>query len=499
MDAIIRPVTPGSISANQTICSGGDPVAFTSVADASGGGYSFVYQWQSGSSATGPWTDITPNGTNPTYDVPAGLSVTTYYRRRVTATHNGNGRQCIGYTNVISVTITALPTATIAYTGSPFCAIGTATVTQTGQNGGTYSSTAGLIINTTTGTINLATSTPGPYTITYSFTNGACPNTTTASITIVAFPTITTQPVSQTDCKGNSVDFSAGYSPAGTVTYQWQSSTNGGVTWSNIVTAGGSGSASASPIIYSATNIGVGGVNLNLTQYRVIITNSTGCSVTSNAAILTVNEITGITPANTSTVLCEGGSFSFIVTTSGAAPNSYQWKKDGVDLTNGTVGTVITTGATSATLTITGATPAQSGSYQVTIVFPITVPNNNGGNPATCTETSSLVRNVTVNPKPVANTASITKCSTTPGGTTAVFDLTSVNNTVTGGAAGVTVSWYSDAGLTTLIGTPGSYTNTSNPQTVYAKVTNTTTNCFNSAAVTLIVNPKPTAIIIYHN
>ena len=42
-----------------------------------------------------------------------------------------------------SITINALPTATIAYAGSPYCATGTATVTQTGQAGGTYTAPAG--------------------------------------------------------------------------------------------------------------------------------------------------------------------------------------------------------------------------------------------------------------------------------------------------------------------------------------------------------------------
>ncbi len=51
----------------------------------------------------------------------------------------------------------------------PYCATGTATVTQTGTAGGTYTAPAGVVINAATGAINLATSTPGTYTITYSF------------------------------------------------------------------------------------------------------------------------------------------------------------------------------------------------------------------------------------------------------------------------------------------------------------------------------------------
>ena len=73
-------------------------------------------------------------------------------------------------TATTSITITAFPTATISYAGSPYCATGTATVTQTGTAGGTYTAPAGVIINAATGDINLATSTPGTYIITYTFT-----------------------------------------------------------------------------------------------------------------------------------------------------------------------------------------------------------------------------------------------------------------------------------------------------------------------------------------
>ena len=51
--------------------------------------------------------------------------------------------------------------------------------------------TCWCFINAATGAINLATSTPGTYTITYSFTVGACSNTATTSITITALPTAT--------------------------------------------------------------------------------------------------------------------------------------------------------------------------------------------------------------------------------------------------------------------------------------------------------------------
>ena len=84
-----------------------------------------------------------------------------------------------------------MPTASISYADSPYCMVSLATVTQIGQTGGTYSSTAGLSLNSSTGAINLATSTVGTYTVIYSFTDGnSCSNTTSASVTINPLPII---------------------------------------------------------------------------------------------------------------------------------------------------------------------------------------------------------------------------------------------------------------------------------------------------------------------
>jgi hypothetical protein len=115
---------------------------------------------------------------------------------------NASGTYTITYTTIggggcppvtanTSVTITALPAATIAYAGTPYCSDGgTATVTRTGNAGGTYSSTAGLQINSGTGAINLGLSTPGTYTVTYTIAAaGGCPAVTaTAPITITQLP-----------------------------------------------------------------------------------------------------------------------------------------------------------------------------------------------------------------------------------------------------------------------------------------------------------------------
>ncbi len=76
------PLDAGTIAGNQSICTGGNPVAFTSPFDASGGTGSLTYSWES-STDNVTWSTIAGATTN-VYDAPAGLTVDTYYRRVVT-------------------------------------------------------------------------------------------------------------------------------------------------------------------------------------------------------------------------------------------------------------------------------------------------------------------------------------------------------------------------------------------------------------------------------
>ena len=103
--------------------------------------------------------------------------------------------------NAVVTTTGSLPATSISYTGSPYCQTGSATVTRTGQAGGTYTGTAGLVINSVTGTINLATSTAGSHTVTYTFTNGTCIGTATAAVIIAAIPTATISYAGSPYCK----------------------------------------------------------------------------------------------------------------------------------------------------------------------------------------------------------------------------------------------------------------------------------------------------------
>jgi gliding motility-associated-like protein len=92
-------------------------------------------------------------------------------------------------TATMDVTITPLDNASFSYSSSTHCLTGTNPLpTITGLSGGTFSGSAGLVVNSTTGEIDLAsTGVGGPYTVTYT-TNGPCPNFSTFQVSIVSSP-----------------------------------------------------------------------------------------------------------------------------------------------------------------------------------------------------------------------------------------------------------------------------------------------------------------------
>jgi gliding motility-associated-like protein len=143
---------------------------------------SITYQWQSAPVGSTTWTDIAGATTNPYTIRP---TATAQYRARVIC-------RVLSSTSA-PVTVTVLPTtATVRYTAvgteARFCTAGTAPVVAATPAGGTFSGTTGLSINATTGTIDLAASTPGTYTVSYSVPAPApnnCPAVGTTLVSII--------------------------------------------------------------------------------------------------------------------------------------------------------------------------------------------------------------------------------------------------------------------------------------------------------------------------
>ena len=115
-------------------------------------------------------------------DNPRTVSPTTTTLFTATGT-DSNGCTSSGGT---TITVNAQDSAAFSYAASAYCANGTdPTPTITGTTGGAFTSTAGLVINSGTGEIDLDASTVGTYSVTYT-TTGVCPDNQSVNITINA-------------------------------------------------------------------------------------------------------------------------------------------------------------------------------------------------------------------------------------------------------------------------------------------------------------------------
>ena len=114
-----------------------------------------------------------------------------------------DGNTCTN-SGTASVTVNALPTATIS--GGTFCNAGSTQLTVTKLTGsgtlsGAFSSSPAGLVMTAAGLINLGTSSPGSYTITYTFSDSnTCSNTATSTVTVNALPGPPDVSVTNPDC-----------------------------------------------------------------------------------------------------------------------------------------------------------------------------------------------------------------------------------------------------------------------------------------------------------
>ncbi|TBX65986.1 hypothetical protein EZL74_11475 [Flavobacterium silvisoli] len=244
-------------------------------------------------------------------------------------------------TSSVTVTPNALPTISTNGT-STICAGGAgASLTATGGVSYSWTPTTGL------SAANVANPTATPstttiYTVTGTDANG-CQNTATATVTVNTPVVITTQPANQTAVENGSVSFSvvaSGTSPG----YQWQYSTNGGSSWSNV-----EGETSSTYTIASAP------ASLNNNQYRVIVSGTAPCgSVTSSVVTLLVGSVAIATqPANQT--ICSNSSATYSIVATGTV-TSYQWQYS----TNGTTWFDLD-GQTNSTLELSGLSSANTG------------------------------------------------------------------------------------------------------------------------------------------
>lgn len=205
----------------------------------------------------------------------------------VTSNPAGGG----GYILAVSGVAANVVPPSIMY-GSPLCQGGaSATPTISGTPGGTFSSApAGLSIASATGILNLATSIPATYSVTYT-TPGTCALSTTYSLVVIASPTVIVN--SPTICAGETATLSA----SGAATYTW---------------AGNNLSAVGGPTVTA---------NTASTGIYTVTGTSNGCSSATTSTV-TVNPlpVVSVDPVT----ICPGDA-AVLTATASIAGGSYLW------------------------------------------------------------------------------------------------------------------------------------------------------------------------------
>ncbi|RYE16174.1 MAG: hypothetical protein EOP51_26285, partial [Sphingobacteriales bacterium] len=309
------------------------------------------------------------------------------------------------------------------------------------------------MLGETSSTLNLTgvtTADNGSYTVIA--TNVCNSATSTAAVLLVnETPAVSVDPVSQTICAGLPVTFTV--SATGTnLTYQWR---KGGVDIS-----GANGTS------YTIPSVAPGDAG----NYDVVVSN-TGCTdAISAAATLTVNESPVITLNPVSQTVCEGSTATFTASASGVPAATYQWQKNGSDIA----------GEISSTLTLTGVTSADNGSYRL-------LATNICGT-ATSTAATLLVN---VAPAITADPVSQTVCNGQP-----------VSFSVTATGTNLTYQWRrngSNIGGATSAAYSIAATTPASAGTYDVVVSNTGCTPATSTGAVLVVNARPTAMITSAN
>jgi len=224
-----------------------------------------------------------------------------------------NGMTVIGYLSALGIqataqspSVTTQPTSQIVTVGQAasfsVTAFGTAPLSYQWQKNGTAIS--GATSSSYTTPVETTLDTGAQFTVVVSNSAGSA-TSNVATLTVnpaPVAPSITTQPTRQTITAGQTATFTAAATGSPTPTVQWQVSTDGGVTFSNV-------SGATSTTLSFTTALSQSG-----NQYRAVFTNSAG-TATTTAATLTVNA----TPPPSGTVTIQNTNSSLCIDTGGSA------------------------------------------------------------------------------------------------------------------------------------------------------------------------------------
>ena len=246
--------------------------------------------WQTSTDGGTTWTNV--GQANATAVMYSNLSQTTWYRALV---KNGDCSEVPS--DITVITVKDQVSSSNAGTDKDLCNVSTTTLTgntpAAGETG-TWTQIDGpnvaTMSNAADPVMTLTGLTSGLYRFTWSVGNGACPiKTSTVAVAISASASGGTTQGSKTFCKGTDNDFVTLSGYFGSVN-KWQSSTDGGVTWTDI----------------AATQTSLRYTNLaQTTQFRAMLTNGY-CTIPvfSAPATITIQEPVTIADAGADQRLC---------------------------------------------------------------------------------------------------------------------------------------------------------------------------------------------------
>lgn len=182
---------------------------------------------------------------------------------------------------------------------------------------------------------------------------GTCGSVTSnkAALTLNA-ATATTDPSAQAACLGGPATFSVIASGAGSFSYQWKKDGTPLVDAVDHISGTTTNTLAINPV--AEGDVGI---------YSVDVKGGCGDAVPSKGATLTLKAAATTTDPAPQAV-CLGGSAIFSVTTTGADPITYQWKKNGAALQD-VAGHI--SGSSTSTLTINPVASDDAGSYSVVV------------------------------------------------------------------------------------------------------------------------------------
>ncbi len=463
----------GTVSSSATQCS---PASGTVTLTGNTG---LVLNWESSINAGATWSTVANTTTSLTY---SAITATTMYRAVVQ-----NGVCASANSSAVTITVIAVPTASVAFNSSRTICSTTSTVLNLTSTGGTAGLTTYKVTSNypSAGSEVYASNTTAPSSpLTVDATNVNPNGTTLYTYTVTSAPcsavidteAITVNPASV----GGTVSSSATQcSPAsGTVTLagntglvlNWELSTDGGSTWSTVANT-------TTSLTYSAITA--------TTSYRAVVQNGVCASANSSAVTITVIAVpTASVVFNSSRTICSTSSTVLNLSSTGGTAGLTTYKVTSNYPTAGSEVYASNTAAPSSPLTVDATNVNPNG----TTIYTYTVTS------APCAVVSDTEA-ITVNPASVGGTvsSSATQCSPATG------TVTLAGNT------GAVIRWElsTDGGATwsTVANTSTSLTYSAITATTSyrAVVQNGVCASANSSAVTITVIAVPTASVVFNS